>query len=134
MRQPPNRLKPVEHRIGAVVAIIGVNKEIADARRPVMGEPFEQKRALVAHCGDYQRLHGRYPARWGAALQGARAGQASYASGRDILTKAISLASRKARRQSAHADQGGSPGAVHPFQHRRPPDPRAQPVCQQSVS
>ena len=57
MGQPAQRVQPVEHRIRAVLAIIGKHQKVGEAHSPVLGEPFQKESALVLHRGDGQRAH-----------------------------------------------------------------------------
>ena len=47
-------LQPVEHRIGAVLTVVGIDQEIRDPAGAVMGHPFEKKGCLVSNCQDCQ--------------------------------------------------------------------------------
>ena len=59
MGQPAQCLQPVQHGIGAVVAIVGKDKKICDPAGPVMCQPLQQERAFIADAKDGRDLHCR---------------------------------------------------------------------------
>lgn len=61
MGQPAQLLQPVQHRIRAVVAIVGKDKKIRDPAGPVMRQPFQKERPLVPHAKDGRDLHPARP-------------------------------------------------------------------------
>ena len=49
--------QPVEHCIGAVLAIVGKHQEVGKAHRLVMGQPVEQEGGFVTDAEDRQKAH-----------------------------------------------------------------------------
>ena len=56
--QPPQRLQPVQHKVGAIVAVVRHDNEIRDADAAVPGQPIQQKRRLVADTQNGGDGHG----------------------------------------------------------------------------
>ena len=42
----------IQHRVAAIVAVVGKQKKIGEAYAAMMRQPFEQERALVANSQD----------------------------------------------------------------------------------
>jgi hypothetical protein len=55
-------LQPVEHFVGAVLTVVGIDQEISDTAGAVMGYPFEKKGRLVSNCQDCQYFQVSKPA------------------------------------------------------------------------
>jgi hypothetical protein len=60
--QQPQRLQTVEHRIGAVRAVIRQDQEIGETGGLVVGQPFQQEGRLVPDREDGENAH-RLPRR-----------------------------------------------------------------------
>ena len=48
----PLGLQQVQHRVGAIAAIVGIDQEIIDPDGAVIGQPFQHERPFVLHGGD----------------------------------------------------------------------------------
>ena len=57
MRDPAQFSQPVAHGVRAIAAIIGADHEVGEAHRPVMRQPVQQERALVAQAKDGSGAH-----------------------------------------------------------------------------
>ena len=49
MAQHAHGVQPVEHQVSAILTIVGKDEEIREPAGPVMGQPFQQEGAFVAH-------------------------------------------------------------------------------------
>ena len=54
MGQPAHRLHPVQHRVGAIGAVVRQHEGVGEPHRPVVGEPVDEKGAFVL-----DRQHGK---------------------------------------------------------------------------
>ena len=75
-------VQPVEHRVGAVAAVVGIDPDGIEADQPVIGEPFQKAGAFVLHHGEDRGLGHRSQAsgRGGAVRKSPPAASSAVAS------------------------------------------------------